>query len=68
LKQKLPFLLEITWLIIMIASLTAAIYQTYLNGFKAGLMLYVIAFLATLMYASRRYLRKTREKIQNHDK
>gem|GEM_PF-937146 len=67
-KQKLPFFLEILWLIVMIFSLSAALYKTMQVGLKQSLILYLIAFLATLMYFSRRYLRKTRDRIDSNKK
>ncbi|RXQ89891.1 hypothetical protein EO244_13995 [Ancylomarina salipaludis] len=66
-KQKLPFVLEIIWLLVAIISILFAIVRTYNLGFKENIMLYVIAMLASLMYGSRRYLRKTREGI-NQDR
>ncbi|MRT94209.1 hypothetical protein [Ancylomarina sp. 16SWW S1-10-2] len=66
-KQKLPYLLEIIWLLVAIFSVSFAILRTFSLGFKENIMLYVIALLACLMYGSRRYLRKTREGI-NQDK
>jgi len=66
-KQKLPFLLEIIWLLVAIFSILFAIVRTYNFGFKENIMLYVVAMLACLMYGSRRYLRKTREGI-NQDR
>ena len=66
-KQKLPYYLEIIWLLVAIFSILFAILRTISLGFKENIMLYVIAMLACLMYSSRRYLRKTREGI-NQDK
>ncbi|MDE5423246.1 hypothetical protein L3073_13590 [Ancylomarina sp. DW003] len=66
-KQKLPYLLEIIWLLVAIFSILFAVVRTYNIGFKENIMLYVIAMLACLMYGSRRYLRKTREGI-NQDR
>jgi len=66
-KQKLPFILEIIWLIVAIISILFAIVRTNNLGFKENIMLYIIAMLASLMYGSRRYLRKTRDGI-NQDK
>lgn len=66
-KQKLPFLLEKIWLLVAIFSIVFAIVRTYNIGFKENIMLYVIAMLSCLMYGSRRYLRKTRESV-NQDK
>jgi len=66
-KQKLPFLLEIIWLLVAIFSILFALVRTYNFGFKENIMLYVVAMLACLMYGSRRYLRKTREGI-NQDR
>jgi len=66
-KQKLPFLLEIIWLLVAIFSILFAIVRTYNFGFKENIMLYVVAMIACLMYGSRRYLRKSREDI-NQDK
>ncbi|MGZ2371244.1 hypothetical protein ACXR6G_15805 [Ancylomarina sp. YFZ004] len=66
-KQKLPFLLEIIWLLVAIFSILFAIVRTYNFGFKENIMLYVVAMIACLMYGSRRYLRKSREGI-NQDK
>ncbi|WP_372641514.1 hypothetical protein [Ancylomarina sp.] len=66
-KKKLPFLLEIIWLLVAIFSILFAIVRTYNFGFKENIMLYVVAMLACLMYGSRRYLRKTREGI-NQDR
>lgn len=67
-KQKLPYILEILWFAVLIVSLAAAINQTIQKGFSESLTLYLIAFLATLMFSSRRYLRKTRDRIQNGKK
>ncbi|MGQ1911793.1 hypothetical protein ACT3CE_18700 [Marinifilum sp. RC60d5] len=64
-NQKLPFLLEIVWLIVMIVSVSLAVYQTMQTNFTENLLLYVIAILAALMYTSRRFLRKAREKNQS---
>ncbi|MPQ48621.1 hypothetical protein GCQ56_16570 [Marinifilum sp. N1E240] len=64
-NQKVPFILEIVWLIVMISSASAAVYRTFENGFSENIILYVIAILAALMYTSRRYLRKSREKNQS---
>ena len=66
-KQKLPYLLEITWLFVAIFSIFFAVIRTFSLGFKENVMLYIIAMLACLMYGSRRYLRKTREGV-NQDK
>jgi uncharacterized membrane protein YqjE len=66
-KKKLPFLLEIIWLLVAIFSILFAIVRTYNFGFKENIMLYVVAMIACLMYGSRRYLRKTREGI-NQDR
>ncbi|MDM8161038.1 hypothetical protein QUH73_14530 [Labilibaculum sp. K2S] len=61
-KQKLPFILEIIWLIVMIVGLVAAINKTINYGFAESIMLYVIAGIAGLMYVWRRYMRKLQEK------
>ncbi|PKQ67107.1 hypothetical protein [Labilibaculum manganireducens] len=61
-KQKLPFILEITWLIVMIVGLIAAVHKTIDYGFAESIMLYVIAGIAGLMYVWRRYMRKLQEK------
>ncbi|MBN2597246.1 hypothetical protein [Labilibaculum sp.] len=61
-KQKLPFILEIIWLIVMIVGLVAAIHKTIDYGFAESIMLYVIAGIAGLMYVWRRYMRKLQEK------
>jgi hypothetical protein len=66
-KQKLPYLLEIIWLLVAIFSILFALVRTFNLGFKENIMLYVIALLACLMYGFRRYLRKTREGL-NQDK
>tara|TARA_R110001583_G_scaffold4430_7_gene25708 strand:+ start:20068 stop:20274 length:207 start_codon:yes stop_codon:yes gene_type:complete len=66
-KQKLPYLLEIIWLLVAIFSILFATVRTFSLGFKENIMLYVIALLACLMYCFRRYLRKTREGL-NQDK
>jgi len=66
-KQKLPYILEIIWLLVAIFSILFAAIRTYNLGFKENTMLYVVAMLACLMYGSRRYLRKTREGI-NQDR
>ena len=66
-KKKLPFLLEIIWLLVAIFSILFAIVRTYNFGFKENIMLYVVAMIACLMYGARRYLRKTREGI-NQDR
>ncbi|WP_421920620.1 hypothetical protein [Marinifilum sp.] len=63
-NQKLPIVLEIVWLIVMISSASLAVYRTMQTNFTENLLLYVIAILAALMYTSRRYLRRTREKNQ----
>ncbi|WP_321515250.1 hypothetical protein [Marinifilum fragile] len=64
-NQKLPLVLEIVWLIVMIASASLAVYRTMQTNFSENILLYVIAILAALMYTSRRYLRRTREKNQS---
>ncbi len=66
-KQKLPFLLEMIWLLVAIFSILFAIVRTYNVGFNENIMLYIVAMLACLMYGSRRYLRKSREGI-NQDR
>jgi len=66
-KQRLPFLLEMMWLLVAICSFLFAIVRSYSVGFNESIMLYVIALLASLMYGSRRYLRKAQEK-RNQDK
>lgn len=63
-KQKLPFILEIIWLIVMVVGLGAAIHKTIDFGFMESIMLYVIASIAGLMYVWRRYMRKLQEKNQ----
>jgi positive regulator of sigma E activity len=63
-KQKLPFILEIIWLIVMVVGLAAAIHKTTDSGFSDSIMLYVIAGIAGLMYVWRRYMRKLQEKNQ----
>lgn len=63
-NSKVPFILEIVWLTITVFSLVAAIFRTVQTNFSESLMLYVIAALAALMYTSRRYIRKTRERNQ----
>ncbi|MCT4603798.1 MAG: hypothetical protein N4A59_12985 [Marinifilum sp.] len=64
-NQKLPFVLEIVWLIVMIGSASLAVYRTMETNFTENILLYIIAILAALMYTSRRYLRRTREKNQS---
>ncbi|MCY1635674.1 hypothetical protein [Marinifilum sp. D737] len=64
-NQKLPFVLEIVWLIVMIGSASLAVYRTMQTNFSENILLYIIAILAALMYTSRRYLRRTREKNQS---
>jgi hypothetical protein len=64
-NQKLPFVLEIVWLVVMIGSASLAVYRTMQTNFSENILLYIIAILAALMYTSRRYLRKTREKNQS---
>ncbi len=66
-KQKLPYLLEIIWLVVAIFSILFAVVRTFNLGFKENIMLYIIAVLASLMFGSRRHLRKTREGL-NQDK
>jgi len=66
-KRNLPFYLEMMWLLVAISSLLFAVYRSSNVGFNESIMLYVIAALASLMYGSRRYLRKTQEK-RNQDK
>ena len=61
-KQKLPFILEIIWLIVMIVGLIAAVHKTIDYGFAESIMLYVITGIAGLMYVWRRYMRKLQEK------
>ncbi|PKQ60782.1 hypothetical protein BZG02_18095 [Labilibaculum filiforme] len=63
-KQKLPFILEIIWLLVMIVGLLAAIHKTMDYGFTESILLYVIAGIAGLMYIGRRYMRKIQEKNQ----
>lgn len=63
-KQKLPFILEIIWLVVMVVGLGAAIHKTIDFGFTESIMLYVIAGIAGLMYVLRRYMRKLQEKNQ----
>ncbi len=67
-KQKLPFLLELIWLLVAIFSILFAVFRTYSVGFEGNMMMYIIAVLACLMYGSRRYLRKTRECINQDNK
>lgn len=64
-NQKIPFVLEIVWLIVMIGSISLAIYKTIQTNFTENILLYIMAILAALMYTSRRYLRKSREKNQS---
>ncbi len=64
-KQKLPFILEIIWFVVMIVALAAAIHRTIESGFSNNILLYVIALIALLMFASRRYIRKLQEKNQS---
>ena len=64
-KQKLPFILEIIWFVVMIVALAAAIHRTMETSFSDSILLYVIALIATLMFASRRYMRKLQEKNQS---
>ncbi len=66
-KQKFPYILEIIWLLVAIFSILFAVVRTFSLGFKENIMLYVIALLACLMYGFRRYLRKTRDGL-NQDK
>jgi len=61
-KQKLPFILEIIWLVVMVVSLGTAIHKTIDFGVIESIMLYVIAGIAGLMYVWRRYIRKLQEK------
>ena len=63
-KQKLPYILEIIWLIVMVVSLAASIHKTIDNSSSDSIMLYIIAGIAGLMYVWRRYLRKSQEKNQ----
>ncbi|WP_372752002.1 hypothetical protein [Labilibaculum sp.] len=63
-KQKLPFILELIWLLVMITGLLAAISKTLTVGFSDSILLYVISGIAALMYGWRRYLRKSQEKNQ----
>ncbi len=62
-KQKLPFVLEIIWLLVAIFSIILAVVRTVNFGLNENVMFYVIATLSCLMYVSRRYLRKTREGV-----
>ena len=63
-KQKLPYILEIIWLIVMVVSLAASIHKTIDNSSSDSIMLYIIAGIAGLMYVWKRYLRKSQEKNQ----
>jgi membrane protein implicated in regulation of membrane protease activity len=63
-KHKLTFILEIIWLLVMVAALFAAISKTLKTGFSDSILLYVISGIAALMYGWRRYLRKSLEKNQ----
>lgn len=49
----------------MIGSASLAVYRTMETNFTENILLYIIAILAALMYTSRRYLRRTREKNQS---
>lgn len=63
-KQKLPYILEIIWLVVMVVGLSAAIHKTINFGFTESIMLYIIAGIAGLMYVWKRYMRKLQEKNQ----
>ncbi|MBL4560003.1 MAG: hypothetical protein JKX79_03355 [Labilibaculum sp.] len=63
-KQKLPYILEIIWLIVMVVGLVAAIHKTINSSFSDSTILYIIAGIAALMYAWKRYMRKLQEKNQ----
>jgi len=66
-KRKLSFYLEIMWLLVAISSFLFAVFRSYSVGFDESIMLFVISAIASLMYGSRRYLRKTQER-RNQDK
>lgn len=65
-KQKLPFILEMIWFVVMIVAIAAAIHKTMESSFSNSILLYVIAIIAALMFASRRYMRKLQEKNESH--
>lgn len=64
-KQKIPYILEIIWLIVMVVALIVAIHKTINDSFSDSIMLYVIAGIAALMYSWRRYMRKLQKKNQD---
>ncbi len=57
-KHKVPVFLEYLWLLIAISSLGLFLYKWYIIDFKESVPLLIIVFVAILMYAFRKGLRK----------
>ena len=57
--------LEFLWFAILIVAFSLGIYETYKQGFGRSYPLFILAFIASLMYLLRRGIRKAREDKTN---
>jgi len=58
-KNKLPKIIEVTWLITSIICLLTGIHQTFYEGFSKSYLFFIFAIIAYLMYYFRKYMRKS---------
>lgn len=61
-KNSLPKILEIIWLITSLLCLTAAVHQTIYEGISKSYLLFIFALIAFLMFLFRKHTRKTNQK------
>jgi flagellar biogenesis protein FliO len=62
-----PKILEYTWLVLAVVCLGLAIHSTVKFGFGQSYMLFILTFVAVLMYLLRRYRRKSLSSSNNSD-
>jgi len=58
-KNKVPRIIELTWLITSILCLLTAVHQTIYEGFQKSYLFYIFAIIAFLMYSFRKHIRKS---------
>ncbi|PLX08880.1 MAG: hypothetical protein C0594_05920 [Marinilabiliales bacterium] len=66
-NKKAALILEIVWLVVAIASLTAGIHKTTKHGFSESYLFFIMALVAILVYSFRRHLR-IRRKLEDDKK
>ncbi len=61
-KNNLPKILEIIWLITSLLCLLTAIHQTIYEGITKSYIFFIFAIVAFLMYLIRKHTRKSNQK------